>query len=108
MKTYETSTTTLRAIPAHSLLQRENIDNTMDALAQANQDAREIDDAIRISGNVALSIDVSETELEEEWKALVKDMEVESEAMQTLKHVQAPTTPPYVENFQQEVPIPSH
>lgn len=108
MKTYETSTATLRAILADPLLQRGNIDKTMEALAEASQDAHEIDNAVRIGGDVALGIDASEAELEEEWKALINDIEAESEAMQTLKHSQTPTTLPHVETSQQNVPIPSH
>ena len=53
MKTYESSTATLRAVLAHPLLQREKVDETMDAMASANAEARDIDDAIKIGMDVA-------------------------------------------------------
>lgn len=87
MKSYDSSATTLRTILAHPSLQRDNIDKTMDALAEANIDAREVDDAVRLSGDVALGTDgiVDDDELEAEWKALVE----EAETAQRLKDVQA-------------------
>ena len=78
MKSYESSTATLRAILAHPLLQREKIDETMDALATANADAREVDDAIQLSVGMAQSdAGVDEDELEAELQALVSEVEVE-------------------------------
>src|ERR1700734_3706878 len=86
MKSYESSAVTLRAILAHPSLQRDSIDKTMDALAEANLDAREVDDAVRMSSGVALGTDgiVDDDELEAEWKALVE----EAETAQRLKDVQ--------------------
>ena len=87
MKSYDSSAITLRTILAHPSLQRDSIDKTMDALAEANLDAREVDDAVRVSGDVALGTDniVDDDELEAEWKALVE----EAETAQRLKDVQA-------------------
>ena len=87
MKSYDSSAVTLRNILAHPSLQRDSIDKTMDALAEANLDAREVDDAVRMSGDVALGSDgiVDDDELEAEWKALVE----EAETAQRLKDVQA-------------------
>ena len=86
MKSYDSSAITLRTILAHPSLQRDSIDKTMDALAEANLDAREVDDAVRVSGDVALGTDgiVDDDELEAEWKALVE----EAETAQRLKDVQ--------------------
>jgi charged multivesicular body protein 7 len=86
MKSYDSSASTLRTILAHPSLQRDNIDKTMDALAEANIDAREVDDAVRMSGDVALGTDgiVDDDELEAEWKALVEEVET----AQRLKDVQ--------------------
>ena len=53
MKSYESSTATLRAILAHPSLQREKIDETMDAMASANADAKDIDEAIRMGTEMA-------------------------------------------------------
>jgi charged multivesicular body protein 7 len=89
MKSYDSSAVTLRTILAHPSLQRDSIDKMMDALAEANVDAREVDDAVRMSGDVALGTDgiVDDDELEAEWKALVE----EAETAQRLKDVQATT-----------------
>ncbi|KAF8163455.1 Snf7-domain-containing protein [Crassisporium funariophilum] len=77
MKTYESSTETLRAILAHPSLQRSHIDETMEALAEANADAREIDDAVRAGGDVALGVEdlVDDDEVEAEWRAMVQEAE---------------------------------
>jgi len=77
MKSYESSAVTLRTILAHPSLQRSSIDKTMEALAEANSDAREVDDAVRLGGDIALGVDdvVDDTELEREWMALVKEAE---------------------------------
>ncbi|KAJ2913218.1 hypothetical protein MD484_g7193, partial [Candolleomyces efflorescens] len=79
MKSYESSTATLKAILSHPSLQRENVDKTMDALAEANADAREIDDAVRIGGDVAIGVgeSVDEADIESEWAELVKQMEAD-------------------------------
>ena len=81
MKSYESSTATLRAILAHPSLQREKIDETMEAMASANEDAKEIDDAIRMGADIAQGgAAVDDAELEDEWKALVQEAEKESVA----------------------------
>ena len=79
MKSYESSTVTLRAILAHPSLQRDKVDETMDAMASANADAREIDDAIRIGAEVAASeAGIDDAELEDELKALIQEAEQET------------------------------
>jgi charged multivesicular body protein 7 len=81
MKSYESSTTTLRALLAHPSLQRDTVDKTMDALANANADAREVDDAIRFSGDAMLSESsaaagaVDEDEIARELEELVREEE---------------------------------
>jgi len=75
MDSYESSTATLKAILAHPSLQRSSIDKTMEALAEANVEAREVDDAIRIGGEVGIGDDINDDEVEEEWKALVREAE---------------------------------
>lgn len=79
MKSYESSTATLRAILSHPSLQRESVDKTLEALAEANADARELDNSIRIAGDVALGVDenVDEDEIEAEWAELVRQMSVD-------------------------------
>lgn len=107
MKTYESSTTTLRAILAHSSLKRENIDRTMDALAEANQDAREVDNAIRIGGDMALGPEMADEEFEEEWKALVKEVEISPGVTQSLEQLQ-PAVPLKTSDIVEKVPLLSH
>ncbi|KAF8350578.1 Snf7-domain-containing protein [Amanita rubescens] len=79
MRMYESSTATLRAILAHPSLKRESIDKTLDALAEANADAKEIDDAVRIGADVALDTnEVDDEELETELNKLIEEATMES------------------------------
>lgn len=82
MKSYASSTTTLRTLLSHPSLQRDKIDETMDAMASANSDAKEVDDAIRIGGDIALGLNtpgegIDESELEAELKMLVEEKMIE-------------------------------
>ncbi|KAJ7724452.1 Snf7-domain-containing protein [Mycena maculata] len=79
MKSYQSSTATLRAILSHPSLQKNSIEKTMDAMADATADAGEVDESIRIGGNVALGIDTSfdEAELEEELEKLAREAEAD-------------------------------
>jgi charged multivesicular body protein 7 len=85
MKSYESSTVTLRAILSHPALQRDKIDETMSAMAEAGADAREVDEAIRIGGEATVGVDVDEGELEEELGMLVKEAEMEGEREREMK-----------------------
>lgn len=79
MKSYESSTATLRAILAHPSLQQEKIEETMVALASANADAKEIDDTIRMGTDMAQAdAGIDDTELEEELKTLIQESERET------------------------------
>jgi len=85
MKSYESSTTTLRAILSHPSLQRDKIEETMDAMFSATEDAKDIDETIRLAGDMGNQT-VDEGELEEELKALVQEAEREkAEAADTLR-----------------------
>ena len=79
MKTYENSTTTLRALLAHPSLQRDAVERTFDALANANADARELDEAVRSGMDIALGADVSLDD-EDEIKAELAALEAEAKA----------------------------
>jgi len=81
MKTYEKSTTTLQAILSHPSLQRERVEETMDALAAANATAREVDDAIKIGSDMAAA-EIDDSDLEAELKELVKEVENEKEEVE--------------------------
>lgn len=74
MKTYASSTTTLRTILADPLLQRESIDRTMDALSEANLDAKEVDEAVRVGGELAVGMELDEADLEQQLEALIEEM----------------------------------
>lgn len=97
MKSYASSTTTLRTLLSHPSLQRDKIDETMDAMASANCDAKEVDDAIRIGGDIALGLNtpgegIDEGELEEELRMLVEEKMVEDR--QTLREREGETAAP--------------
>ncbi|KAI0374883.1 hypothetical protein BV20DRAFT_934733 [Pilatotrama ljubarskyi] len=78
MRSYESSTATLREILSHPLLQREKIDETMDAMASAHADAREVDDAIQMGAEMAQAeAGVDDSELDAELQALVQEVEKE-------------------------------
>ncbi|PFH54219.1 hypothetical protein AMATHDRAFT_135662 [Amanita thiersii Skay4041] len=77
MRVYESSTATLRAILAHPSLQRDSVERTMDALAEANIDAKEIDEAIRAESDDALNIHQTDEDLKKELDQLVAEARVE-------------------------------
>lgn len=54
MAAYETSNTTLRALLANPLLDADRVEKTTTQLADTLADQKEIDDAIRIGGQVAI------------------------------------------------------
>ena len=84
MKTYESSTATLRALLAHPSLQRDAVDRTFDALADANADARELDEAVRSGMDVAVGVDVSPDD-EDDIKAELAALEAEAKADARIK-----------------------
>jgi charged multivesicular body protein 7 len=104
MKSYESSKVTLRAILAHPSLQRESIDATMDALAEANADAREVDDAVRVGGDVATGVaDVADEDgLEEELRNLIEEAEKEKANVDHARQVEE--TRKRLEQISNEVP----
>ena len=110
MKSYESSTATLRAILAHPSLQREKVDETMDAMASAQADAKEIDDAIRMGADMAQSeAGVDDAELEAELAALVREAKEEQENTQaeerqkqlSAEELKAPVNQPSPPSIQQ-------
>ncbi|KAH8989182.1 Snf7-domain-containing protein [Lactarius hatsudake] len=83
VKAYESSTATLRALLAHPSLQRDAVERTFDALADANADARELDDAVRSGMDLAVGTGVSpgdEDEINAELAALVAEAEADAAA----------------------------
>jgi charged multivesicular body protein 7 len=84
VKAYETSTATLRALLAHPSLKRDAVERTFDALADANADAQELDEAVRSGMDVALGTDVSPDD-EDEIKAELAALEAEAKADARIK-----------------------
>ncbi|KIR71719.1 hypothetical protein I310_04397 [Cryptococcus deuterogattii CA1014] len=73
---YETSTSTLTKVLAHPSLSLERIAATTDALSEAMANQEEIDQAVRIGGEVAMGgkrVEVDEDELAKELEALVEE-----------------------------------
>lgn len=75
MKLYESSAVTLRTILSHPSLQRDKIDETMDALHSATEDAKDVDLTIRLAGEAEQATIIDDDEIERELRALVKDAE---------------------------------
>ena len=73
MKQYESSTATLRAILSHPSLQRDKIDETLEALATATAEQRDIDETIRLGVSLSYEDTVDEGELEAELAGLVAE-----------------------------------
>ncbi|KAH7094026.1 hypothetical protein BKA62DRAFT_721422 [Auriculariales sp. MPI-PUGE-AT-0066] len=80
IQAYETSTRTLRTALARPELQRERVDATLENMAEALADQREIDDAIRAGEAVAVGEQVDDDELASELAALAKEAHAEQEA----------------------------
>lgn len=77
MRLYESSTATLRTILSHPSLQRDKIDETMDALHSATEDAKDVDLTIRLAGEAGQATIVDDDDIERELRALVQDAENE-------------------------------
>ena len=71
MKAYESSSVTLRTILSHPSLQRDKIDETMDALAEATADVQDIGQSI----NAGAGISIDEDELANELAQLVQEVQ---------------------------------
>ncbi|KAK1222084.1 hypothetical protein PQX77_015078 [Marasmius sp. AFHP31] len=81
VKAYSTSTATLKAILSHPSLQRDTVEKTMEAMAEAKADAKELDDAIRIGGDVALGVEeaIDDDEIQNELDQLIKGSQADTE-----------------------------
>lgn len=75
MKAYDTSTMTMKALLSHPLLQRDKINETMEAMAEAAADQTEVDQAIRLGGAVMFAASgaaVDEDELQKELQQIIR------------------------------------
>ncbi|KIP08752.1 hypothetical protein PHLGIDRAFT_29423 [Phlebiopsis gigantea 11061_1 CR5-6] len=92
MKSYESSTATLRAILAHPSLQRGKIDETMDAMAAAQADAADIDVTIRMGADMAQTdAGIDDSELQDELATLIKEAEDEKAATRKVQEEETAT-----------------
>ena len=90
MKTYESSTATLRTLLNDPALQRESVDKTLEALADAHADAKEIEDVVTVGGKVAgeaAGYEIDEDELADELERLALE-EHEKDEMAKLEKTQ--------------------
>jgi len=87
MKAYETSTATLKELLADPRLQHDHIDQTMESMADALADHREVEDAIALGG--VPSDPTEDEELAKELQALVDENERESKEAQAFKEREA-------------------
>jgi charged multivesicular body protein 7 len=80
MRTYKTSTSTLKTLLAHPTLQRDHIDATMSNMSDALADHAEIEQAIQLNGKDvqrAAGVDFDEDEFDAELAAMVQAQEAE-------------------------------
>ena len=89
MKQYASSTATLRMLLADPSLQREHVEQTMEAMADASAAYREVEDVIRL-GNEQAATDagIDESELEAELASLVEDVKREEKERRETEEAQ--------------------
>ncbi len=95
MKAYESSTVTLRALLSHPSIQRDAMERTFDALADANADARELGEAVRSGMDLAVGVAVlpdDEDEIKAELAALEAEAIAEARARAKMQQPVAPET----------------
>lgn len=76
MAAYRTSTSTLRTLLSHPSLSLEHIEATTDELAEVMANQQEVDEAVRIGGEIATgssAVVVDEGELADELEELVRE-----------------------------------
>lgn len=89
MKVYESSTATLRALLAHPSLHHDAVERTFDALADANAEARELDEAVRFGTEMVVGVADSPDD-EEDIKAELAALEAEAIAEAQAGETQQP------------------
>ncbi|KIR34138.1 hypothetical protein I352_03373 [Cryptococcus deuterogattii MMRL2647] len=102
---YETSTSTLTKVLAHPSLSLERIAATTDALSEAMANQEEIDQAVRIGGEVAMGgkrVEVDEDELAKQLEALVEE---EKQAEQEKTEKKTPVGAEEKPNVATELPM---
>lgn len=88
MKAYETSTMTLKSLLAHPALNRDKINETMEAMAEATADHAEVEAAINLGGEgvaVAAGMTIDEDALQAELQQMVEEKEKEEMEMKEME-----------------------
>lgn len=80
LSAYSSATASLKSLLSHPSLQRENVENTMDALQDALADQKEIEDIVAEGGKAAAGYDLMEDEVQDELEALEEEARKEREA----------------------------
>ncbi|KAK8847685.1 hypothetical protein IAR55_005544 [Kwoniella newhampshirensis] len=91
MTAYETSTATLSSVLSHPSLSLDRIAETTDALAEAMADQEEIDQAVRLGGEVAMGskrVEVDEEDLAAELEGLVQEETIRAAAESAKKQAE--------------------
>ncbi|KIY43493.1 hypothetical protein FISHEDRAFT_8490, partial [Fistulina hepatica ATCC 64428] len=74
VKAYSSSTATLRMVLSHPSLQREEIEKTMEAMAEANADACDVRETVELHTQTAVGMEAADdTDIERELAELVKE-----------------------------------
>ncbi|KZO97862.1 hypothetical protein CALVIDRAFT_554340 [Calocera viscosa TUFC12733] len=97
MKAYETSSATLRTLLRDPRLQRERVDQTMESMAEALADHREIERAVEMGGEdarAAAGLEIDEREIEKELEEIVREQEKEGEREREVRLPQPPSGMP--------------
>lgn len=79
LSAYSSATASLKQLLSHPSLQRENVENTMDALQDALADQKEIEDIVAEGGKAAAGHEIMEDEIQDELKALEEEARKEKE-----------------------------
>lgn len=103
VRTYETSAKTLQAVLADPALQRDKIDETMDQLAEATEEQRDVHEAV--AGGAAAD-GVDEDELARELEALALEERAEAGKQPETEAPQLPSAPQHVPEEQRQEPAP--
>jgi len=115
MQAYETSTSTLKSIMSNPALDMDNVEKTTEALAEVMSNQEEVDNAIRIGGEIAVGASgregVDDDELKKELEEMVRDekerQRVEAAEAKLAEREKAKEAPAAPEPALAPVPAPS-
>lgn len=87
LSAYSSATASLKSLLSHPSLQRDNVENTMEALQDALADQKEIEEIITEGGTAAAGQDLVEDEIQEELKAMEEEARKEKEKDEAVRKV---------------------